>query len=338
MALTIRTLIANGLLDELAKVFSTPADADWLLWAIGYPPSAKPTFQGTGTPLGFWTTVCTEIDHGTVVGGFEPLLAAASGKLPGNRLFAPFAGLRRPHNQLLLDEIARVAGDPVTAALLLAAIGFPNAVLPPFKAMPNSLAFWLVVFEQIENGRIQGGFGDLVAQASRQFPGNKVLGGLAGDGRPTPPPPAVAQAIVDGHDVFVSYSSRDRDTAERLARALRAAELSVWFDEWSLPAGGPFARHIQEALASTRAVVVCYGTGGYGPWQQAEVEAVLDPTFQGDCLLIPVMLPGVSPHELPPFLRRLKGVRVSATVSGLTDRKVVERLIEAIRTNSGGSQ
>lgn len=338
MTLTMQTLITNRLLDELANVFSNSGDADWLLWAIGYPPAARPQFETAGAPLGFWSNVCTQIDNGTVVGGFEPLLAAAAGRFPGNERFSPFAVLRRPRNQVLLDEIARVANDDTTASLLLAAIGFPIAALPKFNAMPNSLAFWLVVFEQIENGRIQGGFDDLIAQATTRFPGNQVLAKCAADLRTEPTPPSLTQAIADNYEVFISYSSRDKDMASRLAEALRAAGLSVWFDEWSIPVGAPFARTIQDVLARIRSVVVVYGSEGYGPWQQAEVEAIFDRSFRGDCRIIPVMLPSITPQQLPLFLQRLNGVRVSAAASGPTDSEVIERLVEAISTDRGSSQ
>jgi hypothetical protein len=326
----MQTLIVNRLLDELAKAFNTSAQAEWLLWAIGYPQGRRPGFSGA--PIEFWTTACKDLETGIINDGFELLLAAAAGRFPGNPAFAPFAILRRPHNEVLLDEIARVAPDEVTAYILLAALGFPNAELPRFSQTQSPLHFWRIVFEQIENGRIACGLGALATQAARRFPGNATLRRLAAQPEPTAAPATLGEVVASGYDVFVSYSSRDRQIVSDLAEAIRSAGLRVWFDEWSLPLGKPFAREIQSILTRVPAVVVCYGTEGYGPWQEAEVEAVFDRSFRGDCLVIPVMLSGVRSHDLPPFLGRLHGLHVHGPIPGEEAEHLVDRLKVTIGT------
>jgi hypothetical protein len=46
--------------------------------------------------------------------------------------------------------------------------------------------------------------------------------------------------------VFLSHSKLDRQFIERLATDLRSARIDVWYDEWEIPPGEPFRRHIFE--------------------------------------------------------------------------------------------
>jgi len=62
------------------------------------------------------------------------------------------------------------------------------------------------------------------------------------------------------HDVFLSYSSVDRERAVRLGGALERAGLSVWSDA-NLSAGIPFDRQIRDALAESGALVALISHG-----------------------------------------------------------------------------
>lgn len=56
--------------------------------------------------------------------------------------------------------------------------------------------------------------------------------------------------------VFLSYSSLDSQIARRIAVDLQARGIDVWFDQWSLGVGEPFAPAIEAAVAATDYVLV----------------------------------------------------------------------------------
>ena len=58
-------------------------------------------------------------------------------------------------------------------------------------------------------------------------------------------------------DVFISYASQDRATAEKLANVLAGEGWSVWWDR-TIPPGKTFARMIEDALTAAKCVVVLW--------------------------------------------------------------------------------
>jgi hypothetical protein len=73
-------------------------------------------------------------------------------------------------------------------------------------------------------------------------------------------------------DIFVSYSSADRNTAERVVTALRQQKLQVWYDQ-SMLAGEKIDATIEEKLRAAKCVVVLWsGSSVKKDWVKAEAE------------------------------------------------------------------
>lgn len=105
-------------------------------------------------------------------------------------------------------------------------------------------------------------------------------------------------------DVFLSYSSRDAEWVEHLARRLEDEQgLHVWLDKWVLVAGQPWQQAMARGIDQAGCCAVCIGE--YTPigWFKREIERALDrqtkvPSFR----VIPVLLPNAKRVNVDDFL------------------------------------
>lgn len=73
------------------------------------------------------------------------------------------------------------------------------------------------------------------------------------------------------HDVFLSHSSKDKETGREVAKRLRADGLRVWFDEWVLAPGDSIPAKIEHGLERSRVLVLCMSANAFGSdWSQLE--------------------------------------------------------------------
>jgi hypothetical protein len=105
-------------------------------------------------------------------------------------------------------------------------------------------------------------------------------------------------------DCFLAHNSRDKPAIRALHAALAAQGLDCWLDELQVRPGLRHLPLLEEGIRGSRAVAVCVGADGLGPWQAQEMEAALtlatkDPTLP----VMPVLLPDApAAPELPLFL------------------------------------
>ena len=108
---------------------------------------------------------------------------------------------------------------------------------------------------------------------------------------------------IGGYDVFLSYSTRDREQVVALAEDLVKLGIRPWLDVWDLVPGRPWQDGLNKAIQDVSAAAVCVGPSGLGPWQDHEVMAFLRLFVKRKCPVIPVLLPGArSEIALPPLL------------------------------------
>jgi GTPase SAR1 family protein len=104
-------------------------------------------------------------------------------------------------------------------------------------------------------------------------------------------------------DVFLSYNSRDRERVSAIAERLRERGLLPWLDVWEIPPGARWQPVLQRRLRSIRSAAVFIGPAGTGPWQDIEVEKLLQRFAKSRRPLIPVILEGrEGKPRLPGFL------------------------------------
>jgi len=128
-------------------------------------------------------------------------------------------------------------------------------------------------------------------------------------------------------DVFISYSSEDRERIIPLVQLLEAQGWSVWWDRTIFP-GKTFDEAIQEAIDEARCVMVV--------WSNASVRSrwVKTEAAEGDRrgILVPAQL---DPCQLPLEFRRVQAAQLMGWRGG-EDNVELQRLLGAISEILGG--
>lgn len=133
-------------------------------------------------------------------------------------------------------------------------------------------------------------------------------------------------------DVFLSYSRQDLPLVRKLVMALETRGLAVWWD-LSIPAGAVWASVIEDALESSRVIVVLWSSHSVkSEWVRAEAARAADLGKLIPAVLEDVQLPlGFSQYQYvdlstwdgssnaPPFLALIRGI------ASFTERDHAER-------------
>jgi TIR domain len=133
----------------------------------------------------------------------------------------------------------------------------------------------------------------------------------------------------DSFDVFLCHNSKDKPIVHDLAREIRGRQLAPWLDDEQIPPGRPWQPILSEAIPRIRAAAVVVGASGIGPWQDQEVQAVLNEFVRRASPVIPVLLSmdDIPRPELPLFLRNFMWLERGHTefldrlVWGITGRR-----------------
>ena len=76
--------------------------------------------------------------------------------------------------------------------------------------------------------------------------------------------------------VFISYSNKDRDFAERLATDLRASGAGVWFDQWEIKVGDSITQKINDGIHDNDYLAVVLSPDSVAsPWVKKELNAAM---------------------------------------------------------------
>jgi hypothetical protein len=101
-------------------------------------------------------------------------------------------------------------------------------------------------------------------------------------------------------NVFISHRNNDTSLAIRLANDIRNAGHQVWLDEWNIQLGDSIIERINEGLAGSSIVIVCYSASNVtSPWMSREWMSALARKLNGyDVRVIPVRLSGGVPPAI----------------------------------------
>jgi len=108
-------------------------------------------------------------------------------------------------------------------------------------------------------------------------------------------------------DVFISYSSTDREIVARIVARLTAANLQVWFDRAAIGGGGAFISEIEEGLQTSQVTVLFLSPAALqSSWVENEWNArLIQMSKDRTKKLIPVLLHDVKDGDIPLMLQRL---------------------------------
>src|SRR5262245_25878246 len=122
--------------------------------------------------------------------------------------------------------------------------------------------------------------------------------------------------------VFVSYSHKDADAANRLARYLEQFGVDVWIDRTGLGPGDSIVGKIQDALQGIDGLVALLSTSSVASrWVKQEIEAMLSAELSGHSVKVfPVVL---DECDVPLFLAS----RLTLNLRDPVDSEAVARVI-----------
>lgn len=145
--------------------------------------------------------------------------------------------------------------------------------------------------------------------------------------RDVPPP------TVDGdkvYDVFVSHASEDKDVARPLAEALRAAGLSVWFDEFELKIGSSLRQNIDKGLARSRFGIVVLSPDFLAKgWTNYELDGIVSRSVNGEQVILPIWHQ-ITKQEVIDFSPSLAD-KVARNTSTFTVEEIATEIAEVIQ-------
>lgn len=105
------------------------------------------------------------------------------------------------------------------------------------------------------------------------------------------------------YDVFLCYNSRDKQLVMAIGEQLKDRGILPWLDVWEIRPGTRWQTELQKQLKSIKSAAVFIGPRGAGPWQELEVQTLLQQIARRTRPIIPVILDGRPGRaRLPPFL------------------------------------
>ncbi len=127
-------------------------------------------------------------------------------------------------------------------------------------------------------------------------------------------------------DVLISYASRDRPQAEKLANELIRLGFSVWWDR-NIPPGKKYEDVIKDSLKATKCVLALWSKKSVNSdWVKAEAEAGAKRN-----ILIPVLIEKV---ELPIGFSRIQAADLT-NWKPKSKNQNFEQLLAAVETLTG---
>lgn len=124
------------------------------------------------------------------------------------------------------------------------------------------------------------------------------------------------------YDVFISYAKEDSDFAQNLVKALKAKNISVWYDQGELRLGDSILRRIEDGLEHSEFFLLLLSPEYFKkPWTQFERGVALGRFGKGR--ILPVFLKHFEHKEL---------IRIASSIADTVGIEADEYSLEEIAT------
>lgn len=130
--------------------------------------------------------------------------------------------------------------------------------------------------------------------------------------------------------IFLSYAGLDREIATQVALGLKGAGVDVWWDREGIGWGDNWIQKLENALTQCGGYVILVGSSGVRRWVKAELSVAIKRHIEQDLPIFPLLLPGVMPDALPPFLATLQAEPLPEKPSEIDYGELAHRLARTV--------
>jgi len=137
-------------------------------------------------------------------------------------------------------------------------------------------------------------------------------------------------------DIFISYSSLDKDFVEKLATDLESKEIKVWFDRWEIKPGQNIVNEINKGLQNSKFLLVVLTNNSLkSKWVEEEwTKKFGDEIKKNSVVVIPTIIGNIEENDIPVILRGKSRINLSndyeKEILRLTDYLLKEKKEEAL--------
>lgn len=118
--------------------------------------------------------------------------------------------------------------------------------------------------------------------------------------------------------IFLSHSSMDRDTAQKIASVLQALNYDVWYSDWEIKPGESIVQKINEGLAKNDTLIVVLSPNSVkSNWVKKELNSAVMMQLSGKNIrIIPVL---IEKCDIPATLEEIKYVDMKNFQAGIIE-------------------
>lgn len=134
--------------------------------------------------------------------------------------------------------------------------------------------------------------------------------------------------------IFLSYAGLDRKIATQVALGLKGVGVEVWWDREGIGWGDEWIGKLQEELTKCGTYIILVGSSGVRKWVKAELSVALKRHIEEDLPIFPLLLPGVTPDSLPPFLSTIQAESLPEPLDDIDYQGLAKRLSSGVLTSA----